>query len=297
MSITILEKIALWQGTLLLMAAVIDQTVNNSNIKTIWSKKRKNWWISLHLIGWPQLEEVSIRFHELFISVYGDSYFSFKRIFSSIISSIFFAISIYYLIILVFPDESYHLTVSLGEFGSCLFESKSSAKPYTIDHLILLIYYTAMVNVVPDMISVAETGFILKVSAKSNIGLAKLFIVDLFLTTAIWVLWISYLFHFDPVFVEWSKSNSIIDLYGNSPTWYSLTISTYSTSILWFIFVFTVVALGGGKRSSRMIKQILDLEWVKTLSFKYPVFIILGLPCVFSWPILFFIYFVQYLTS
>ncbi|MFH0780409.1 MAG: hypothetical protein V2B20_00410 [Pseudomonadota bacterium] len=265
------------------MATVMEVAIHFSGIKRQWADRCADWWVNLQLISWPQVPAVSQKFCDLFDAVYGANAVSAKRLFSSAISSLTSVVVIYYLLVAILPVDYSESFILLGPFGSQVFTS-SHIDIYSLKHLYLLLYCAVMVNIVPDMISLFETGFILRFSRNGGVNTFMLFIVDLALTTLIWIAWNIYLMHFDPVVAQWAESNSLWSLYSfdSSPLWITFAISTYATSLLWFAFVSIIVAIGSCKRASRRLVSIIESPVVAQL----PITLIVGVPCLVAWPIL-----------
>lgn len=273
-----------FQISLLALATFIDGMYNASGVKEYWENRFADWWVKLGSIGWIELAEINDRFQDLFTSMYGGKIFSFKRILTSSISSIVFVLCIFYMITSFSNGSNYETKLMLGSIGSQFFSNTVST--YSFRHILLLIYLAITINLAPDFISLAETGWILKISqTKRKFLLPIFFLLDLLLSTLIFVFWNLYLVFFDPVISEWAVHNSIMSLYSfdgsGSPLYISFLISTYATSFLWFFFILTVLILGILKRISNTLSFIIESR----LFLKLPVSTVIASLCLLSWPI------------
>ena len=272
-----------FQLSLLGLAAFLDAMFNASGVKKYWNNKCADWWYKLETIGWPQYIEINERFQELFSRIYGNKTFSFKRILTSSISSVVFVICIFYMLTSLQNSANSETNLMLGSVGSKIFTNTISV--YSFNHILLLIYLSITINLFPDIISLAETGWILKISHSKNKHLLLLFLLGLFLSTIIFAIWNLYLIYFDPVFSDWATNNSIMSLYtfnrSGSPLFMSFLISTYATSFLWFSFIIIILVLGSLKRLSKTFSYILERHYFT----KLPVSSLISFLCLCYWPI------------
>jgi hypothetical protein len=156
-----------------------------------------------------------------------------------------------------------------------------------------VLYDSVGINVIPDFLSVAETCWILRKATNPNSNILVLFLLDLILTTLI--CFFAHVFaYLYTVFIlprdlrylsmEVIRYNySIFDGVGVSKLAYIST--TYITSFFWFCFVSCTLFFGLEKRISRY--SVLVLE--SNLAQKLPLSLMVGIPCLLSWPILFLI--------
>ena len=66
---------------------------------------------------------------------------------------------------------------------------------------------------------------------------------------------------------------------------FAFIASTYATSIMWILFVFAVLLIAQLKRMSEIFVRAFELRLVHEL----PIAMIVGIPCLLSWPGLFLI--------
>lgn len=263
------------------VATFIDGLYNQSGLKRKWIDQCTEWWVSLELLHWPQIIEINEKFYDAFISIYSSRTFSFKRLFASSISSIFFVLCIFYVLLAFHDPESSHANLMIGPKASIIFSNGISY--YSFEHILLIAYLAIHFNLIPDLISLAETGLLLKYSRKNKHTLFFLFFTDLLITTFIFIIWNIYMFNFDSTLTEWVGNNSILTLYswsGSSPLYLSFLISTYATSFLWISFLLTVLVIGFLKRFSNTLKIIFESSAFVSL----PVSSLTGMICLLIWP-------------
>ena len=68
----------------------------------------------------------------------------------------------------------------------------------------------------------------------------------------------------------------------SEPYWLAYVVTTYSTSFIWFAFLFTVFATAQLKRLSAILSHLLESKWVAEL----PILMMVGLLCMLCWPAL-----------
>ena len=282
---TLIDYKQLWgiQEPILAMAVVIDAVFNLSVIKNYWEKSSNSLQEAQKKIIWPKPVDLSKKFYNIFKVIYGKERLSLRRLITSALSSIFFVVIIYYSLATFFNFGTVEAHFQLGWFSSIFFSS--SINTNTFEYLLMLIYCSIIINIIPDMISLAETEWILKKAIKNDVNLFWLFILDIFLTTLIFVVWNIMLMKFDPVISKWTETSSILSLYSfqrSTPLYESFAISTYSTSFFWISSVVVILLIGISKQMSRII-----LLFIKIPLFSKSVSLITGLFCLFSWPLLF----------
>lgn len=296
----------LWsiQEPLLAMAAVIEAYIHYSNVVKRWRDTTADWWVSLKSLTWTSRFEINQRFVELFDAIYGAKTFSWRRIIVSFFISTFLLLIFYFLFIAVF-QVFFNMPISRNVSGHKLYyyfgfrnEFVSLLHPFTV---LFVVYDSLGTNFLPDFISVAETGLILKWASKKNSNLISLFIFDLFLTTSILVIthlvahYYHAIMHNNPTLfsIEYLKAayDPRIGVRGwgiNTPEWWALIATTYSTSILWIFFIINTLFIGFLKRSSRILCRLLESNWTS----KFPIVLTVGIPCLICWPILFILRFI-----
>ncbi|MDG4474660.1 hypothetical protein [Thiovibrio frasassiensis] len=288
----------LWsiQEPILAMAGVIEGYLHFSGRLRDWRNFTADWWVNLQLIKWSDRDQINAKFLEFFNLVYGEKIFSFRRLISAIVSSILFTF-IFYIILT-------RISIYLGGFeyidlskNNYFFEwlGYSDGVIEKLNHIYIaaVLFDSSGINILPDFVSIAETGWILKKATEKNANLPALFILDLFLTSLIWfaghasgTLYSAYILPGDLALLSLECiKNDYSLIQGNGSVWLSFILTTYTTSIIWFCFVFSILFIGGAKRLSKRAVVILETKWV----FELPVLTIVGLLCLLSWPILFFV--------
>ena len=284
----ILTYSELWsvQEPILAMAAIVEIYFRFSGGVQSWRAATANWWYNLQMIRWPNRREISLRFYEIFVVIYGDRMFSGRRLVASAISSILFVLITYWFL------------VNLGQafFDLPITAVKKGIQPPWLDwiaspgqiirylelrDLTLIIYDSLGVNLVPDMISLAETGWLIKMAGTGKRSLTALFFLDLLLTSLIWMT-AHGIAHVGTVVLVRPIDLSLVYSFTNS-AWVAYIISTYATSILWLSFILAVLIVSTAKRTSQLAAVILESRWVSEI----PIALIVGIPCLLSWLVLF----------
>lgn len=287
----------LWsiQEPILAMLLVIEGYIRYSGKMAAWRDVSANWWINLQLIKWKNRAVINRRFLRLYNTIYGEKVFSVRRLSSVTISSLIFTFLFYIFftrltILQGMPDS---LWISNSYFYNFFnYYEAEIGKQHPL-FIAAVLFDSIGINILPDFLSVAETGWILRKATKPNANILALFVLDLVLTTLICFLAhaLAYLY---TVFIlpgdlrylsmEVIRYNySIFDGIGVSKLAYILT--TYITSFFWFCFVSCALFFGLAKRISNYSVLILESNLVQ----KLPLSLIIGIPCLLSWPILFFI--------
>ena len=175
---------------------------------------------------------------EFFDRIYGSRTLSVRRIVASLISTIiaFFAVVI---------SIGIHDTI-VGEIWQLVLSRKADIKPSmsniaTASILIGLIVF--MLNAIPDFISLAETRLILRwAEGRGPAVVLLLTVVDIVLTTAIFLVIPTVILI---VAMEFGPELSYIVAdsrqYGTQQFLLPFLLTTYVTSMLWFMFVGTFV--------------------------------------------------------
>ena len=152
-----------------------------------------------------------------------------------------------------------------------------------------LLFDSSGVNIIPDFISVAETGWILSKATEKNSNITALFLLDLFLTTLIWViahcvaiLYATFILPGDPASLSIESILNMYSMHGAGDNWLSYILTTYTTSGIWFGFVLSVLLVAAAKRMSTWVLVILESKWVREL----PLLFIVGVPCLLAWLVL-----------
>ena len=282
----------LWsiQEPLLAMAGAIEVWFRFSGKIQAWKDATAEWWFTLQTLRWPNRNEITHKFYDLFCAIYGAKVLSVRRFIASTIGSYLFLYVSYYFIsgILSLKGNPGQYTYHGLDFFSQLFFSEGAIfSVYSLKGAFLIGYGAIGTNLIPDFISLAETGIILKFAMRKNAHLGWLVFVDILLTAGVWIAshWTAYWFASittkGTIGLFWDIYNFNV----RDPTWFCYALTTFSTSILWWLFlvsVFTVIWL---KRVSKFIASILESSVVAEI----PLVLIVGIPCLLSWPALFLI--------
>lgn len=290
----------LWeiQEPILAMAGIIQVYLQFSGKVNRWKDSTAKWWVNLQLIAWPDRHQISEKFLDIFEIIYGKRTLSLRRILTSVIFSLFFIVCFYWLFVRIcttffkMPDEwvivkgnPYFLFLGYHESTIYLLH------PYKI---LTILYDSLGINIIPDFISLAETAFILRLASKKDANLLSLVFLDFFLTTLIFIvgLFVAILY---TKFIIYGGSGDILEyikfnilsntafVTGSVPYWAAAAATTYTTSILWVLFIIYTLCLAILKRASTVVIKALESPWVTQL----PVVLVFGIPCLVAWPVLF----------
>jgi len=285
----------LWsiQEPILAMCLVVEGYIRYSGKMATWRDLSANWWTNLQLIKWKNRAVINRRFLRLYNAVYGEQLFSVRRLSSVTISSLIFTFLFYIFftrltILHGMPD---YIPISNGYFLNFFNYYETGIEKQHPLFILAVLFDSLGINVLPDFLSVAETGWILKKATKNNSNILGLFLLDLLLTTLICFFShiVAYLctafiipgniryLSMDIVKYNYSIYNGI----GVSKLAFILT--TYITSFFWLCFVCSVLFFGLAKRISKFSVLILESK----LAQKLPLSLIVGIPCLLSWPVLF----------
>lgn len=281
----------LWsiQEPLLAMAGIIESWFYFSGKAKLWKRTTVEWWYNLQMIRWPEIHEINEKFNGLFCAIYGKKVLSFRRFIASLISSILFLLGIYFFLeaikvaVLKSPDSFYYR--GLDFFSRFFFQEGEIINKFSIKNTFILTYESLGLNVFPDFISLCETSVILKLASRRESNLMKLVIVDFVFTTLIWLVahllayWFYLLTKVGPA-VPFGTFYNFTTL---DASWISYVLTTYSTSFFWWLFILVVVFTSIMRRFSTFLTKILETRIVMEI----PIMIIVGIPCLLSWIVLF----------
>ncbi len=267
------------------MAAAMEAYLHFSGRIRAWRNLTADWWIRLELIEWRDRFEVNKKFLELFHIVYGNRPLSVRRFVSSSLSSILFVFFSYFLLLRI--GQSFfgvgEYAPELGHQYARVLGYEGGAMEYTSPYkLFELVWDSLGINVVPDYLSIIETGWILGLATRAKSNIAKLAALDFVLTTLIWLFSHFVAFVVTKFTVEPHLTLAYFLSVYSEPYWLAYVVTTYSTSFIWFAFLFTVFATAQLKRLSAILSHLLESKWVAEL----PILMMVGLLCMLCWPAL-----------
>jgi len=149
-----------------------------------------------------------------------------------------------------------------------------------------VVFHEALaVNLIPDFISLVETGIILKHATKKDARLGLLLALDLILTTLVWMTThgIAFVFANVTAGLPWWGFWMQYSPASGSPDWIAYALTTYATSALWWLFLFAIFLFWWLKRTSGIVVKILESRIVANM----PIALVVGIPCLICWPLLF----------
>lgn len=292
----------LWsiQEPLLAMAAIIESYIHFSGRIKTWRNVNAEWWFRIQMLEWPKLHIISEKFLHLYEAIFGSKIFSFRRIFASFLSSSLFSFCLFFCFRAIqgtfLPNHGYNLdrfyASQVDWFSSFFFKENEITNVYSLKGIFWILHQSVGLNFVPDFISLAETGLIIRLASKQGAKIGRLFALDFFFTTAILIAShaIAWLIIFKTSTYQIPFNlNHILDQYslfsGSAPTWISYAITTYSTSVIWWLFVLFTVTVKVLKSSVPLTVKLLESKYVADL----PILLFIGIPCLLSWPMLFFL--------
>lgn len=277
------------QEPVLVMAAVLDAYMKFSGRLQDWRAATAEWWVGLQLIHWPQRHEISQRFLEITYAIYGRKMLSWRRVFSSCTSSLLLTFVFFFLILRLnqilfgIGDVDYnanYVVDFLGHTGGSI----SYSNPL---YLISVAYDCVGFNFIPDFISLAETCWVIKLAAQRKYNLFFLFFIDFVFTTFIWVVAHLIAFVYSSLILGIDLAPLLNNYDADSVPILAYVATTYSTSLIWFVFLFTLLIVSAAKRASSFAVALFESKWVVEL----PIFLFVGVICLVSWPIYFLLKF------
>lgn len=169
------------------MCLVVEGYIRYSGKMATWRDLSANWWTNLQLIKWKNRAVINRRFLRLYNAVYGEQLFSVRRLSSVTISSLIFTFLFYIFftrltILHGMPD---YIPISNGYFLNFFNYYETGIEKQHPLFILAVLFDSLGINVLPDFLSVAETGWILKKATKNNSNILGLFLLDLLLTTLI----------------------------------------------------------------------------------------------------------------
>jgi len=280
----------LWaiQEPILAMTAIVELWLNFSGGAKAWRNATAEWWVNLQLLHWRDRTQINGQFLNLFNVLYGERMLSLRRFIVSLCTSTLFVLFVYVLLYRI--GQSYwgletHTFTGLNRlFDWVGYDSDTIPHLHPL-HLAILLVGGLALNFLPDVLSISETGWIIRKASDPSRSLLGLFLLDILLTTALWLGPSALEYWFNTTFVytkeAWDFSNRYTTPSYLNHIVYALT--TYSTSVVWFGFVGTVLLLAFCKRASTLVVRVLEWRVVSTL----PVAMIVGTLCFLAWPVLF----------
>jgi len=226
--------------------------------------------------------------------IYGKHFFSWRRLIAGSVSSIA-AVSIVYPAIgltlqniLGWSNAVFHVDLFRGDTPICnifqwlsalFFESGVYSVP-SFPHFLMVVWDSLGYNVVPDLVSLAETAWIVGLASRPRAKLLLLAAFDIIFTTAIWFIWI---FATLWLFEGRSLGNFVAYIFkANSsgfPIHWYFALTTYFTSTLWIGFVFLTLLLGTLRRAVGWVVRLLESRSVQEL----PILFFTSVICLGSW--------------
>jgi len=220
-------------------------------VDRVLSEKKVKAWRATTLAAWESLGQIKFKnmvvksnrwFLELFDLIYDSKMFSWKRVYRSIISS-YLAVIVVLFLFFVFTDELL---------------SKIS-----MDVIWGILVVTGFFNLVPDFFSLQETRWILNLSLKKKgRWLPVWFLIDLLLTAVIFIAGYGLLILVNQLVPISAIVNSALRGTTNDVSdaiFGSCVISTFVTSFLWFLYLFTTLFAFLLQKASPFLRTLLKV--------------------------------------
>lgn len=240
-------------AVLILTASIVDWLLKDEAIVDLRSKLQGNGEKKItDLDAGAVVLSANRLFCQLFDILYGERTWSWQRFSRSCFLSLLFVV----FSILMIGFEN---TFLVYEF-------------YDLSELLLIITLWTSVNLFADFISLQETRWILGYSREKGTSVLSILVsIDLMLTTAIYVLgfvsiffgahWFRSGFEYAiTIFSDYEESfEELIEVLLAPDMALPFFISTFGTSIVWFLFVISSLLIRAMSQSSRVLKLALDI--------------------------------------
>lgn len=302
----------LWtfQEPILVFAVILESILHSTNRMRAWRSATFNAWYRLQTIDWIERAKISEKFSRGVDLVYGPKLFSLRRVLSGTLSSILACILVYAVLMLiggyifemkyefVIPEDPLvydrGLAKLLNRGTVALFPPGAYLIP-SVRHGLMCVWDSLGWNVVPDIISISETAWVIRLASNARSSLLRLAVLDLCLTTLISLTWICVvallIYRVNPVGIL-----SGLLVFGNAgeggglhhvnfSLFWIFILTAYATSALWLGFITLTVVFGFLRRVSSLAVRVLESRTVHEL----PIGSAVGMVCLASW-ILYFVW-------
>ena len=240
---------------LALAGIALDKLIMSRGLKE-WRQDVVNLWLKLNTPDAIDLSrDANLLFCELFDRIYGRSHFKWRRVWTSIVSSFLGLIALTAIIgyeKLIWPE----IFGILSEFFGLIFDIATSGNFGILDLAIeeqsiefflgiVVLILPILLNLIPDYFSLIETRIILEVSkGRGANGIVVLWFIDIALTTIIFL--IGFLVFEISLFLIMGLEFDLSNFFSYLPDpifdpKYALIffLTTFVTSLFWFMFVMT----------------------------------------------------------
>ncbi len=244
-------------SVLLISAFIVDWMLKDEVLVSQSSELKKFSLGTDEFAYHQQIGFVNKQFCLIFDAIYGKHTWSWKRFFRSTALSLFFVL---FSILLIGIENSY-LAPSTKKFVG----------PNRTDHIIAISLIFGCYNVVIDFISLLETRWVLgRAQNAGKIALGMWIAVDLILTSAIYIVSFPTMFAILSLLFDAQDSGpylkdiqelfiSVLKVFFSQNKALPFFISTFGTSIVWYMFLFFVFLVKFLRRNSRMLKIAFDI--------------------------------------
>ena len=224
---------------LIIVGFVVDWVLKEKNVATVHAHFNSTGHISVEEL----LLSITNWFCSIFDALYGTKTWSLRRLWRSAVLSVLFVV---FSILLIGIHNTYLAEMAgRGAYG---------------DVLTVSIFFT-FVNIIVDFVSLQETRWVIEKVRRAKVGYNVAFwvCVDLVLTTAIYLAGFGLVFTLvglamgeDPALIgELILAGTFVKVFFAADQAMPFFVSTFATSIVWYIFVFCVLLAIIASRRSR----------------------------------------------
>ena len=277
-----MELLVGFLSVLLISAFIVDWMLKDEAIISLSSDLKKFSSQTDEFTIHQQIGFVNKQFCLIFDAIYGQHTWSWKRLLRSTALSLFFVL---FSVLLIGIENTYLAPLT-----------KSYVRSHNIEQIIILSLMFGCYNIAIDFISLLETRWVMgRAQNAGTITLAKWVVVDLFLTSAIYTIFLGFVLTIVAIFNSPKLPNGlyskIFSMLIDKNFWLiffspnialPFFISTFGTSIVWYMFVFFTFCIKSLRRS-QMFKIVLDKismsatpAYITVVTFSLPVVIVFG---------------------
>ena len=237
------------------IAALIDRVMTEDAVRA-WQRSSMDLRDRLLVLDITEATRIAnVWFRGLFDAIYGERFWSFRRLVRSFISSVL-ALTV--------------ITLLLG-WETTLFETLDFERTgyFFFGQLVGLLVMILILNTGGDYFSLQETRWVLGRCAEA--GLIKLLgwvVFDLVATTTIFLLGVTLIAFIIGTIINIVNPSAPVQLLDELPVhWYwslkrngglPFFLSTFFTSAFWFLFVFNALLVRALRQSSRSLRIVLE---------------------------------------
>ncbi len=269
-----MELLVGFLSVLLISAFIVDWMLKDEAIISLSSDLKKFSSQTDEFTIHQQIGFVNKQFCLIFDAIYGQHTWSWKRLLRSTALSLFFVL---FSVLLIGIENTYLAPLT-----------KSYVRSHNIEQIIILSLMFGCFNVAIDFISLLETRWVMgRAQNAGTITLVMWVVVDLILTSTIYIIFfgiIIIIVGLTIVGVPWEQiisdvmAKKIFVLFFSPDKALPFFVSTFGTSIVWYMFVFFVLFIKFLRRT-KIFKNVLD-KISESATPAYITVVIFSLPIV-----------------